>query len=97
MGNGSCGDLLHASYGCQSAACAACTGAAFDTCAMQATSAECTTYDQAVTSKTGMCHALIGDAAPPSATSCFPDPTIVDAVKQRADWITRMAEYMCGP
>jgi len=31
-GTGSCGDLLHDSYGCQEAACSSCTGSPIDTC-----------------------------------------------------------------
>jgi hypothetical protein len=96
-GHGSCGDLLYASYGCQQASCNACMGSAFDTCTMEATSAQCLTFDQAVESPTGLCKALFDDAAPSAVASCFPDLTMTDAAMQRADWITRMAQYMCGP
>ncbi len=65
-GNGSCGDALFASYGCQDAACAACKGDALDTCATAALQSGCKTYDAVVESKTGPCSVMLGDAAPPA-------------------------------
>jgi hypothetical protein len=96
-GSGSCGDLLHASYGCQEAACGACVTANSDVCLNAAIAGGCASYDQAVESTTGLCAVLMTDAAPAAAASCFPDPTITDLAAQRADYLTRMVEYMCGP
>jgi len=95
----SCGQLLFASYGCQQAACGLCAGSAEDACNEEsiATNGGCATYDQQVESDTSPCAILFGDAAPTDAASCFPDPSITDVNAQRADFITRMAKYMCGP
>ena len=96
-GAGSCGDLLHASYGCQDEACAACSGDALTTCVDEAVSGGCKSYDQAVQSSTGACSALLGDAAPPAAAACFPDDSITDPTQRGVDWLTRIVGYMCGP
>ena len=96
-GNGSCGDLLFASYGCQNAACSACKATAFDACVATAVAGACNTYDAPVESKTGPCAALLGDASPPDTSACFPNPSITDATQQQVDWLTRMVGYMCGP
>jgi hypothetical protein len=96
-GSGSCGDLLHASYGCQDAACGTCTGDALTTCIDQVLNGDCASYDAKVTAPNGPCASLLGDAAPPAVASCFPDPSITDVAAERADYLTRMAEYMCGP
>lgn len=96
-GSGSCGDLLHASYGCQKAACAACTGDALDECADEARQGGCSAYDTAVESTTGACALLLGDAAPDDASACFPNTSISDPTQQELDWIVRMVGYMCGP
>lgn len=95
-GPGSCGDLLHASYGCQDQACGACTGGAFTTCDEDTVTGGCSSYDHAVESSTGECKALLGDAAPPAVASCEPDLSIKDPTSQRADFLTRIAKYMCG-
>jgi hypothetical protein len=92
----SCGQLLFASYGCQDAACALCAGSALDTCDDATLTGGCATYDAQVESDNGPCGALLGDAAPTDVGSCFPNPTITDVNAQRADFITRMAKYMCG-
>jgi hypothetical protein len=96
-GTGSCGDLLFASYGCQQAACGACTGTDFDACTSAAVAGGCKPYDTPVESDTGPCAALLGDAAPGDSASCFPDPTITDTTQQEVDWLNRIVGYMCGP
>ena len=95
-GSGSCGDLLYASYGCQDAACDACTGDAFDACVTAVASGSCKAYDAPVESSTGACAAIIEDAAPPEVSSCIPDSTIVDPTQQEVDWLQRIVGYMCG-
>ncbi len=92
----SCGQLLFASYGCQQAACGLCAGDALDACVTASLTGGCVSYDQLVESDTGPCAALLGDAAPAAAASCFPDPKITNVAAQRADFLTRMAKYMCG-
>jgi hypothetical protein len=96
-GTGSCGDLLFASYGCQDAACGACTGIDFDTCVTSAIGGVCKAYDVPVESTTGPCAALLDDAAPPAIGDCYPDPSITDVTQQEVDWLKRIAGYMCGP
>ena len=96
-GSGSCGDALHASYGCQDAACDACTGDDLTSCIDDALADGCKSYDDAVQSAKGPCAEILDDAAPPDVSSCFPDPSIEDIAAQRADFLTRMANYMCGP
>ena len=96
-GTGSCGDLLHSSYGCQEEACAACSGDDAQSCIDDAVSGGCKSYDQAVQSGTGPCSALLGDAAPAAASACFPDDTISDPTQRDVDWLTRIVGYMCGP
>lgn len=96
-GTGSCGDLLHASYGCQEEACAACSGDDVGSCIDDAVSGGCKSYDQAVQSSTGPCSALLGDAAPAAASACFPDESISDPTQRDVDWLTRIVGYMCGP
>ncbi len=92
----SCGQLLFASYSCQEAACGLCVGTAQTTCVNASLVGGCVSFDQEVESDTGPCGALLGDAAPMDAASCFPNPSISDANAQRADFITRLAKYMCG-
>lgn len=92
----SCGQLLYASYGCQQAACGLCAGDALDTCVTNTLTGGCSSYDLLVESDSGPCSPLLGDAAPASAASCFPDPSITNVAAQRADFLTRMAKYMCG-
>jgi hypothetical protein len=96
-GTGSCGDLLHASYGCQDAACAACSSDELEACTSDAVSSGCKSYDQAVQSSTGPCSALLSDAAPPAIEACFPDDSISDTTQRGVDWLTRIVGYMCGP
>jgi hypothetical protein len=96
-GSGSCGDLLLALYGCETYACTACTAAAHDTCTGASISV-CMAYNAPATSMSGPCSALLApDAAPPSAQSCFPNPSITDPTAQEVDWVTRMVGFMCGP
>lgn len=95
-GAGSCGDLLHASYGCQDAACGSCAGGDFSTCTTSALASGCKAYGTAVESTTGPCAAILGDAAPSAVLACFPDDTITDPTQQEVDWLTRMVGYMCG-
>lgn len=96
-GNGSCGDLLHGWYACDDAACSACTGSDLTTCLDTADATSCSKLAAAAESDTGPCSALLGDAAPPAALACFPDPSITDPAAQRTDFLTRIAMYMCGP
>ena len=99
-GHGSCGDLLYASYGCQQASCNACMGSAFDTCTMEATSAQCLTFDQAG----GVVHGAVQGALRRRRAfrrrELLPRPNDdrrSHVQRMSADWITRMAQYMCGP
>lgn len=97
-GTGSCGDLLHASYGCLDEACAACANDDDDvSCVNDAVASGCKSYDQAVESTTGPCGALLSDAAPPSVAACFANDTITDPTQREVDWLTRIVGYMCGP
>lgn len=96
-GNGSCGDLLHGWYACDDAACSACSGDDLTTCLASADATSCAKLATAAQADTGPCSALLGDAAPPAALACFPDPSITDPAAQRADFLTRMAMYVCGP
>ena len=96
-GTGSCGDLLHASYGCQTEACAACSSDELGACVNEAVSGGCKSYDQAVQSGTGPCSKLLSDAAPPAVAACFPDDSISDPTQRDVDWLTRIVGYMCGP
>jgi len=95
-GSGSCGDLLFASYGCQDAACDACTGGDFDTCVTAAVAGQCKSYDTSVESPNGPCAALLDDAAPADVDDCYPDASIVDPTQQEIDWLNRIVGYMCG-
>jgi uncharacterized protein (TIGR03382 family) len=76
-GNGSCGDLINASYGCQDYACGTCSSTDFTTCDQSAIANECASYSAPVTSTTGPCAVLNGDAGPPQAATCFPQ-TVAD-------------------
>ena len=96
-GTGSCGDLLHASYGCQDAACAACGAGDLQACVDEAVSGGCKSYDQAVQASTGPCSELSSDAAPAALSACFPDDSISDPTQRSVDWLTRIVGYMCGP
>jgi hypothetical protein len=96
-GTGSCGDLLFASFGCQLAACGACKGSAFDTCASDVVDSACQAFDMPVESSSGPCADLFGDAAPSDASSCFPDGSITDPIQHQVDWLQRIVGYMCGP
>jgi len=96
-GTGSCGDLLHASYGCQDQACAACSSDDAQSCLDEALTGGCKSYDQAVESATGPCSALLSDAAPPASAACFADDSISDPTQRGVDWLTRIVGYMCGP
>lgn len=92
----SCGQLLFASYGCQQAACGLCAGDALDTCVNASLTGGCVSFDEEVESTKGPCAELLGDAAPAASTNCFPDPALTDVDAQRADFLTRLAKYMCG-
>ena len=71
-GAGSCGDLVTVNFGCQDYACGTCSTTDFQTCDQSATANECKSYVDAVTSDTGPCGPINGDAAPAKAQSCFP-------------------------
>ena len=97
-GTGSCGDLLHASYGCQNFACAACVGNADDdTCVQTALHGGCKSYDTPIESSSGPCAPLLADVVAADVLDCFPDPQIAGQTQQEVDWLTRMVGYMCGP
>jgi hypothetical protein len=96
-GAGSCGDLLFASYGCQEAACAMCTGDAANACVSSALAGACKSFDQPVEATTGPCAVLLSDAPPADVGACFPDTAITDPTQQEVDWLTRIVGYMCGP
>ena len=97
----SCGDLIYASYQCQSAACSACGGpldaSDFDTCDAVAVATVCAAQNAAVQSPTGPCAPLFADGGLGTAGNCFPDTAIVDPVMQQIDWLKRIIGYMCGP
>jgi hypothetical protein len=104
-GKDSCGDLLYASYNCQDAVCGTCVGDDLVTCDETAIATQCEAEDKAVEVSSSPCHELftctnglcvLSDAAPPAALNCYPDPSITDPVAQRADFLTRIVEYMCG-
>lgn len=67
----SCGDFLSASYGCQDAACSACSTTDFSTCANDAIAAECKTYADGFTNAS-VCSALQSDTPPAGVNKCFP-------------------------
>jgi hypothetical protein len=102
----SCGQLLFASYGCQNAACSGCTGDQFDQCDVLALSGAvspilattCKSYDDQVQSSP-LCSALVNaDVLPADLGVCFPDSACdADPVTQEADWLARIACFMCGP
>jgi len=103
----SCGQLLFASYGCQNAACGGCTGNDFDSCDLLALSgavgpilaSTCKSYDNQVQAAGGPCDSLVtADVLSSDVANCFPDTSIVNnPVLQEADWLTRIACFMCGP
>ena len=104
-GAGSCGDELHASYGCQETACSACTNGDFTICDSQVLFAgddasapgECKVWDDAVNDPSGPCAPLFSPTPPADVASCFPDASLAsDTTKQEVDWLTRIVTYMCG-
>jgi hypothetical protein len=95
-GKDSCGDFLYWSYGCQDAVCGTCVGDDLTTCDETAIETQCAAFDKEVEETNSPCHVLLGDAAPPATQSCFVDPTITDLADQRADFLTRIVQYMCG-
>jgi hypothetical protein len=100
LGTFDCGSALHSLYQCEEIVCSACTGNDFTTCELE--SAEdpnyCGTLSDAVTSSTGACAAINGDAGLPCAVQpCFPNTAIQDSTSQQTDWLTRIVTYMCGP
>lgn len=87
-GSGSCGDLVSDNFGCQDYACSACAQADVQTCQQSAIANECKSYVDAVSSDTGACAAINGDAAPPQVSSCFP---------QNDSDIANFLDIFCGP
>jgi hypothetical protein len=76
-GNGSCGDLLSASYGCQNYACGTCGNsifsADFQTCDNSAVANECKSYVTALTNASQCAIITAADASPPAkVNNCFP-------------------------
>lgn len=103
----SCGGLLFASYGCQNAACGGCTGDDFDDCDLLALAGgvgpilatTCKSYDDQVLASS-VCGALVdADVLSPDVSNCFPDTACIanGPSFQEADWLSRMACFMCGP
>ncbi len=78
-----CAQLLFASYGCQNAACAGCSGNDFDTCvALElqhrqrpwSATPTCATYDDQVHAPTGPCGTIFtSDVLAAAVAGCFPD------------------------
>ncbi len=95
-GAGSCGDLLHASFDCQDAACLACKADDYGTCTDSARLGVCKAYDTNVESTTGPCAPILGDAEPSNVKNCYPNPSISDPTQAEVDWLNRMVGYMCG-
>jgi hypothetical protein len=103
----SCGQLLFSSYSCQNAACGGCTGNQFDECDLLALAggvgptlaSTCKSFDDQVESSTGPCAAITtADVLPAAVANCFPDASLAnDPMQQDADWLTRIACFMCGP
>jgi hypothetical protein len=103
-GPGSCGDALHASYGCQDVACASCTDSVvdFDQCTSlsqrpgddASAPGGCKPYDDAV-QEAGPCASVTGDAVPADVQACFPDASLSDPARE-VDWLKRIVQYMCG-
>ncbi len=102
----SCGQLLFSSYACQNAACGGCTGDQFDQCDLLALAggvgptlaSTCKSYDDQVESPTGPCAAITSDVLPAAVANCFPDACLAgNPMQQDADWLTRIACFMCGP
>jgi hypothetical protein len=98
--NGSCGDILNASYECQDFACAACDVAAdggtdpasFQTCDNAAIAAECKSYADAFNTSSS-CSSLQGDTIPTSVQKCFPAGSGGFTETEQLDFVT----YFCGP
>jgi len=98
--NGSCGDLLNASYECQDYACSACNVAAdggsdptsFSTCDNAALQAECKSYSDAFDSSAN-CSALQGDTIPTAVQVCFAADPQTGFTEQE---VLNMVTYFCG-
>lgn len=71
-GSGSCGDLVTVNFGCQDYACSTCSTTDFQTCDQSAVANECASYVSQVSSTTGICAGINGDAAPARISDCFP-------------------------
>jgi hypothetical protein len=99
--NGSCGDLLNASYECQDYACGACDVAAdggsdpasFQTCDNAALMAECKSYSDAFDSSS-QCSALQGDTIPTAVQVCFASDPNSGFSEQE---VVNIAAFFCGP
>ncbi len=99
--NGSCGDLLNASYECQDYACSACNIAAdggsdpasFSTCDQSALANECKSYSDAFDSAS-QCSSLQGDTIPAAVQVCFASDPNTGFSEQE---VLNMAAYFCGP
>lgn len=98
--NGSCGDLLNASYECQEYACGACNVAAdggsdpnsFTTCDNAALQAECKSFSDAFDTSPN-CSSLQGDSIPTAVQVCFAsDPNAGFSETE----VLNMVAYFCG-
>jgi hypothetical protein len=90
----SCGQLLHASYGCQNAACAEqCQGDAqgFSKCVQTALASGCKKYNDAFTMQCGNLNS--SDAGFPELINCFRQQGETDSKALRV----RIDAYFCGP
>ena len=98
--NGSCGDLLNASYECQDYACSACNvaadggtdPAAFQTCDNAALQAECKSYSDAFNTSPN-CSSLQGDTIPTAVQVCFASDPNTGFSEQE---VLNMVTYFCG-
>ncbi len=95
MGAMSCGQLLHASYGCQRAACEMqCSGDAqgFSKCVQTALAGGCKKYGDAFSAACGMIS-TDPDGGFPDLDNCFRRQSEMDSKALRV----RMDTYFCGP
>jgi len=95
MGAMSCGQLLHASYGCQRAACEMqCSGDAqgFSKCVQTALAGGCKKYGDAFSMKCGMISSD-PDGGSPDLDNCFRRNNETDSKALRV----RMDTFFCGP
>jgi len=99
--NGSCGDILNASYECQDYACSGCNiaddggsdPASFSTCDQSALANECKSFSDAFDSAS-QCSSLQGDSIPTAVQVCFASDPNTGFSEQE---VTNMVAFFCGP